>query len=154
MKTADTLKITGKVRFELKNIKTGEIKIVENSNIFTTVGKISVAESLRGLIGTGVGEVTWCALGTESTTPLVSDVTIGTEVIRKLVSVRGNANAIAVFQTYFNTSEANYDLEEAGLFGGIATTTPESGTLFAHSLMSITKTSAETLTVTWTITIG
>ena len=149
---ANTITIKGHVRLEFKNVHTGEIRIEEVDNLVTTVGKVAIIENLRGLASRGV--ITYCAVGTDATAPDVGDTVLGTELARKLVSVRSNSSNVATFQTFFTTSEANGTLAEAGLFGDLATAVADSGTLFCHTAISKTKTSGETLTITWTVTIG
>lgn len=149
----ENLKVTGHVKAEFRNVITGEVTIIENHNLVTTVGLTSMAGALRG--NTLKGYITYCAVGTDNTTPVLADTVLGTEIARKLVSVRSNTLGVASFQTFYNTSEANGSIEEAGLFGdSTATATADSGTLFCHTLFSRVKTSSETLTLTWTVTIA
>jgi len=101
-----------------------------------------------------VGYITYCALGTGSTAPVAGNTTLGTEIFRKLVSVKSVSANVATFQTFFTSSEGNGTLGEAGLFGDAATASSGTGTLFSRLLISRVKTSSDTLTLTWTITIG
>lgn len=146
-------KVKGTCTLIIRDAKTGEIKskdVIQNT--FVTVGKNSIAAKLRGADGKGV--ITYCALGTDATAPDLSDTTLGTEIERKLVSVRSSSGNVATFQTFFTTSEANGSLREAGLFGDDATDTVDTGTLFSKLAINRTKTSSDTLTLSWDITIG
>lgn len=123
-------------------------------NLITDAAKTSMASALRGVTSNSQGIITYCALGTDGTAPADADTTLGSELDRKLVSVRSSASNVATFQTYFTTSEAVGTLLEAGLFGDSATDTADTGTLFAHTAINRTKTANDTLTLYWDITIG
>lgn len=135
--------------------KYGNIKEVDFiDNLITDVGKASIADALRGTETNNQGIITYCALGTDATAPSASNTTLGSELFRKLISVRSVSDNVATFQTYFTTSEGNGSLKEAGLFGDDATATVDTGTLFSHLAIDRTKTSNDTLTLSWDITIG
>jgi len=145
----------GAVAIILADAITGRIKDVNYvKNLITTAGKTSMAAALQGATTNNQGIITYCAVGTDGTAPAAGNTDLGTELYRKLISVRSNTANAALFQTYFTTGEANGLLLEAGLFGDDATSTLGSGTLFAHVAISRTKTSNDTLTINWTVTIG
>lgn len=146
---------TGKVLITIRDAKTGKIKSEDlNNNMFVTAGKVSMASALIGTTSNDQGIITYCALGTGSTAPDLADTTLETEIVRKLVSVRSSASNVATFQTFFTTAEGNGSLREAGLFGDLATGTANSGTLFCRVAINRTKSSADTLTLSWAVTIG
>lgn len=155
MQLNDKIIPAGMVLIEIRDAKTGKLKsqdLVENT--FATAGKSAIADALRGTTGSNRGIITYCAVGTNATAPDVGDTHLGTELFRKLVSVRSVAANVATFQTYFTTAEANGTLREAGLFGDDASSTPDTGTLFSKLAINRTKSSSDTLTLTWSITIG
>ncbi len=155
MKLHDKIIPAGKVLIEIRDAKTGKLKSRDLvNNTFCTVGKNAIADALRGTETNTRGIITWCALGTNSTAPTAADIKLGTEIFRKLISVRSVAANVAQFQTFFTTAEANGSLREAGLFGDDASATTDSGTLFSKLAINRTKTSSDTLTLTWSITIG
>lgn len=134
---------------------TGKIKSVDFiKNTVVTVGKNSMAAALMGTTSNNQGIITYCALGTNVTAPELTDTTLGTEIFRKLVSVRSVAGNVATFQTFYTTAEGNGTLREAGLFGDSATSTANSGTLFSKLAINRVKSSSDTLTMSWDITIG
>lgn len=143
----------GKVFLLLQDIHTGKIEEELVKNVFLTAGKNSIAAHLMGDTSNMRGIITYCALGTGASTPAVGDTAMVTELIRKLISVPSVAENVATFQTFFQTTEANGTLTEAGLFGDNATATPGSGTMYAHTTISKVKTSSQTLTVYWSVTI-
>ncbi|MFA5768369.1 MAG: hypothetical protein WC871_02375 [Bacteroidales bacterium] len=143
----------GRVEVILRDGKTGAIKAVdEYKNMVVTAGKNSIADRLRGTDSKGV--ITYCAVGTGGTAPTEDDTELENELGRKLVSVRSVDGNDATFETFFTTSEVNGSLTEAGLFGDAASATADSGTLFCRVQISRTKTSNDTLSLVWTVTIG
>ena len=143
---------TGMIRIILRDAKTGRIKSDDLvKNMFVTAGKNSLAAAFKDPLK---GMITYCALGTGTTAPALSDVQLEAEIFRKLVSVRTSANNIFTAQTFFTTSEANGTLKEAGLFGDDATGVINSGTLFCHANINRVKSSLDTLTLAWAVTIG
>lgn len=152
MKLQNTITIKGHVKLEFRNVETGKVEVFEIDNLVTTAGKVAIIQNLRGVSSRGV--IKYCAVGTDATAPDIADTVLGTELARKLISVRSNTSNVATFQTFFNTSEGNGTLAEAGLFGDLATAVADTGTLFCHTAISKTKTSSETLTITWTVSIG
>jgi hypothetical protein len=153
MKKQDQIKIIGQCQVILKDAITGKIKYDHiYKNMVVTTGKNSIAAGLQGQASTGV--ITYCALGTGSTAPALADTKLQTEIVRKLVSARSVSANVATFTTFFTTSEGNGSLKEAGLFGDNASGTADSGSLFCHVAINRTKTSGDTLTLAWTVTVG
>lgn len=146
--------IKGKVTLDFFNVITGKHDIINVENVFVTLGKNAIASRLSGTDTTNKGVITYCAVGTGTTAPAAGDTNMETEIARKAVSVRSVSGNVATFTTYFTTEEANGTLKEAGLFGEDATSTVSTGTLFCHTAINRTKTSSDTLTLTWTVTIG
>lgn len=155
MKVNDkTNNIIGKVKLDFYNVITKKHDIIYVDNVFTTAGKNSIASRLRGVTTNNQGIITYCALGTGSTAPTASDTAMESELGRKAISVRSSSANVATFQTYFTTSEVVGTLREAGLFGDDASSTTSTGTLFCHTAINRTKSANDTLTLTWTVTIG
>lgn len=155
MEVQDGIKqVRGTVTLTLRDAKTGRIKSRDVvKNMFVTIGKTGVAGAL--IQESGKGYITYCAVGTGTTAPDLTDTQLETELFRKLISVRSRSSNVATFQTYYTTSEANGTLREAGLFGdSTASGTANSGTLYARTAINRTKTSSDTLTISWSITIG
>jgi hypothetical protein len=142
------------VKLVFENVETGEKEILELHNTECTVGKNSLASRM---VGAEKGQVTYFAVGTGASTggdaPDVSDTELNTELERKQISVRSATGNTANFRVFFNTSEANGVLTEIGLFGDDASITADSGTLFARAVIDKTKTSAETLTIDWSLDV-
>lgn len=154
MKLQEFIKLKGHLKIDLYNTVTGEHEITEVKNMVVTTAKNSIADRLKGTDTNNMGSITYCALGTGSTAPAADDTTLETEIERKLISVRSVSNNVATFETYFTTSEGNGTLWEAGLFGDDASDTVDSGTLYCRTAINRVKTSNDTLTLTWTVTVG
>lgn len=155
LQTNDIIKPRGACTLILRDALTDKIKDVDFiHNTFVTVGKNSMAAALAGYTDNNQGIITYCAVGTSVVAPALADIGLTTEIFRKLVSVRSVSGKIATFQTFFTTSEANGTLREAGLFGDLATATANSGTLFSKLAINRVKSSSDTLTMSWDITVG
>lgn len=154
----NNLKLKGELIITIRDAKTNRIKDQTHyKNLVVNAGLASIAAALRGSTASNKGIITYLALGDDNTTPESTDTTLGNETIRKLIADRYNLNSdskVAVFRAFFNTSEANDTHLEAGLFGDDATGTADSGTLFCHTAINKTKTSADTMTIEWRVTIG
>jgi len=152
------MSMMGELKVTIRDAKTGKIKSVDRyKNVFTNLGKNSIADALRGTTSNNKGIITYCAVGTDDTAPVASNVALGTEIARKLISTREIADGalnVAVFTTFFNVSEANGSLKEVGLFGDDASGVADSGTIFTHADIDRVKSSADTLTIEYSVIIG
>lgn len=149
----ETLKISGEHTFIFRDRETRAIlRRKTYKNLVVSVGKYMIAQRLAG--GSNDCNITYGAVGTDSTTPTVTDTTLGAEIERKAITSGSYADNVVTIVTFFGASEANGTLREFGLFGEDATSTPDSGTMFCRSLISETKTTSETLTVESRITIS
>lgn len=151
-----TIKILVNVKATFRDARTGRItKQIKAHNLVVNTGLNSIAARLSGVSNpTTKGSITYCALGTGTDAPAAGDTTLQTELIRKQVSVRSFAANVAQFRTFFNTSEGNDTIREIGLFGDDASASANSGTLFARLAVNKTKTSAETLTLDWQVSVA
>lgn len=154
MELKDRIIPNGKVELIFENVKTHKKDIYLIDNLVTDAGKASIADALRGSTTNNKGIITYCAVGTDATAPEPTDIILGTEIFRKLVSVRSVSGNVALFETFFTVNEANGNLKEAGLFGDDATATADSGTLFNKLAIDRVKTTSDTLTLRWSVTIG
>lgn len=152
-----TIEIKINVIGTFRDAKTGKITHqFKKHNLAVNTGLYSIAARLAGLDipANKKGTITYCALGTGTTAPAAGDTTLETEIFRKQVSVRSSTLGVARFRTFFNTSEANDTLKELGLFGDDASATADSGTLFCRLAIDRVKTSAETLTLDWEVSVA
>lgn len=145
--------ITGRVKATFTNVETGEVEIIEKDNVFCTTGKVSIARRLANT-ESGYAKVTYCAVGTGVGSPAAGDVAMFTELFRKLISIASPSSNTVTFTTFYSTTEGNGVLTELGLFGDAATALSGSGTMYAHTTITKTKTISDTLTIEWTLTIS
>ena len=142
-----------KVKFyiDLLNKKFGHRPLVVD-NIIPTVGRSVLAQRLANTT-TYTGVVNKVALGSSSTAVANTDTILGAETYRNTAASLTYSNNIAYITGFFSAAECSGTYAEAGLFID-GTGSANTGQLFSHVLASITKTSAQTLTIDWTLTIS
>jgi len=140
----EQLKMTGRLRIHLN----GEL-VRDLDNLVVTAGKGFVA--LR-MIGTGVGVMTHMGVGTGTTDPAAGDTALETQVgSRKAFTTSAAVSAAVVtYITAFAAGEGTGALTEAGIFNASS-----GGTMLARTEFSVVnKGSADTMTITWTVTVS
>lgn len=103
---------------------------IEEDNLIVTGGKELAADILMGVRD----PIRYCALGTGTADPSPSDTRLASEGARKGVTSTSRSGFTATFSTFFTAAEATLIIEEAGMFGGAATSTANSGDLFSRWL--------------------
>ncbi len=121
-------------------------------NLIPTVGRSVLAQRLANTT-TYTGIINKVALGTGSTPPANGDTRLTTEVYRNNAASLTYANNVAYITGFFTAAECNGTYNEAGLFidGAAGANT---GQLFSHVLVSVSKSAVQTLTIDWTLTIS
>ena len=141
---------------KLRDAHTGEI-LEENHNIEVDDGLKLICYMLTDESGYDTG-LTYQAIGTDSTTPTVSDTTLGTETNRKTFTERKTNFTTDIrmeFSTFFTASEADDVIGEVGIFGHDATGALDSGTLFCRALLSFDNSAATNdITITWAVIVS
>jgi hypothetical protein len=88
--------------------------------------------------------IKYLGVGDDNTAVTTSDTVLGNERIRTYFtsqSKTGTGELTTDF--YLNDSEANFEIEELGIFAGnLATSTADTGNLLSHVLWNYTKTSS------------
>jgi len=145
----DNLNTLGELRLVLRNEK-GEVKKdITVPNIITTAGKTHIASRMEDASATAMSHM---ELGTGTTTPAAGDTTLETIVSgsrQSLTSWTASTNTVTAACT-FGASVGTGALTEAGVLNASS-----GGTLLAHTTFSvINKAAADSLTVSWTITIS
>jgi len=140
---------------ELNTITTLK-KLIEVQNLLPTVGRAAIADHLTNASPSPASlRINDVALGDDGTTPANGDTTLGNEVYRNEQASQTNTDNVAYVTGFFSATETTGTYAEVGLFiNGSGTGNPDTGTLFSHALISITKTSTETLTIDYTITLS
>ncbi len=143
----DQIKVTGKLDMVLLD-KTGAVKeTVSIPNLVVTVGKNFIASRMKDATATAM---THMAVGTNNTSPAAGDTTLGTELARvTLTSTTVSTNTVA-YAASFGAGTGTGALVEAGLLNAAS-----AGTMLARTTYAvINKGASDSLTITWTITVG
>ena len=123
-----------------------------NHNTITLVGKELAAAFL---IGTSVTGLTYMAIGTDNTTPTAGDTVLGTETYRQVWDTRTRINNGITLDVLIAAANCTAHIQEGGVFGGAASGTPDSGTLFSRYLQDFDNSvSAYDLTFDYQLTVG
>jgi hypothetical protein len=143
----DTIKMTGDLKIVLKD-ENGQIKHEQEvKNLVVTVGKNFIASRMKDTTDTAM---THMAVGSGTTAAAVGDTTLGTELGRvSLTSTTVTTNNVAYVAT-FPAGTGTGAVTEAGLFNASS-----SGTMLCRTVFSvINKGAADTLGITWTVTVN
>tara|TARA_R100001480_G_scaffold78084_1_gene87883 strand:+ start:538 stop:960 length:423 start_codon:yes stop_codon:yes gene_type:complete len=137
----DDLKLTGAVSIALNN----EV-VHETKNVVVTAGKSWVADRMNDANTV----MTHMAIGTGTNTAVVGDTTLQTELDRNaLTSTTVTANAVAYVGTWA-AADGTGAITEAGIFDAAS-----SGDMLARTDFSVVnKGTADSMTITWTITVS
>ena len=141
----------------------GEYK---SKNLVTTIGKQLVARFLGGKVVSdgkpGLDGIQYVEVGIGSpVTPGIGDTQLVTPLDRTSVAASTLSGTTVTISGFFGRQQANGVITEGGLFGTglvgatwkIATSTINTGLLFNHANLSITKTDQLTMTVQTIITV-
>ena len=143
----DLSKVTGMVNVVIRD-DSGKIKqefTVPNLVVDTGLGFI--ASRMKDTTDAAMSHM---AVGTDNTAANAADTALGTELARQaLTSTTVTSNSISYIAT-FAAGSGTGSLTEAGLFNDLATGTMLCRTVFAV----INKGDADSMTVTWTVTIS
>lgn len=117
-------------------------------NITPDIGFQAITKILSGNGGSvDELEVMVHAFGDDGTDPDASDTALGNETTRKLVSSKSYSGPSAFYTVFYDLAEGNGTHAEMGLFCDADAGTPDDGTLWDHSLISITKAGTQSLTI-------
>ena len=143
----DTIKMTGDLKIVLTDAD-GQIKHEQEiKNLVVTTGKNFIASRMKD----GTADVmSHMAVGSGTTAAAVGDTTLGTELGRvALTSTTVTTNNVAYVAT-FPAGTGTGAVTEAGLFSAVS-----AGTLLCRTVFSvINKGAADTLGITWTVTVN
>lgn len=128
----------------------GKLKDEQHAhNLVVTAGKNHIADQLSS--SPGQGAMSHMAIGTGSTAAAAGDTALGTETDRNALTSRTDATNVVTYVGDWAAGDGtNAALREAGIFNAGA-----AGTMLARVVYSnIDKQAADTLKITWTVTIG
>jgi hypothetical protein len=143
----DSIKLTGELRITVTNPKGNVKHEVVVPNLVVTAGKNLIASRLKDTTDAAMSHM---AIGTGSTAAAAGNTTLGTEAGRvALTSTTVTANAVAYVAT-FGAGTGTGAITEAGLFNASS-----SGDMLCRTVFSvINKGAADTLGITWTVTVN
>lgn len=145
----DAIKMTGNLKLVLTD-EHGNIKQEEEvKNLVVTVGKNYIASRMKDATATAM---THMEVGTGTTAAAVGDTTLQTAVASSrvtLTSTTVTTNSVAYVAT-FPAGTGTGALTEAGIFNAAS-----AGTMLCRTVFSvINKGAADTLGITWTVTVN
>ena len=145
----DNVKMTGRVAVELRG-PDGELKDSRQvDNLVVTAGKNHIADQLSS--SPGGSAMSHMAVGTGTGSPAAGDTALGTEIDRNALTSRTDATNVVTYVGNWAAGDAtNSAIAEAGIFNASS-----SGTMLARATFTaINKGASDTLTITWTVTVG
>ena len=142
----DTIKVTGELKITVTK-PDGNVHETVVPNIVVTDGKEYIASRMKDATATAMSHM---AIGTGSTAAAAGDAALGNEAGRvALTSTTVTSNAVAYVAT-FAAGTGTGAITEAGIFNASS-----SGTLLCRTVFSvINKGAADTLGITWTVTVN
>jgi hypothetical protein len=148
----DAIKMTGNLKLVLTD-EHGNVKQEEEvKNLVVTVGKNFIASSMTKTTTNSPAAMTHMEVGTGTTAAAVGDTTLETAVASSrvtLTSATVTTNNVAYVAT-FPAGTGTGALTEAGIFNASS-----SGTMLCRTVFSvINKGAADTLGITWTVTVN
>ena len=143
----DSIKVTGELKLTLTR-PDGNVKHeVIIPNLVVTTGKNYIASRIKDASATAMSHM---AIGTGSTSAAAGDTALGSEAGRvALTSTTVSTNSVAYVAT-FAAGTGTGAITEAGILNASS-----SGTLLCRTVFSvINKAAADTLGITWTVTVN
>jgi chloramphenicol 3-O-phosphotransferase len=143
----DSIKVTGELRITVTNSEGNIKQEVVIPNLVVTTGKDYIASRMKDTTATAMSHM---AIGSGTTAAAVGDTTLETELGRvALTSTTVTNNAVAYVAT-FPAGTGTGAVTEAGILNASS-----SGTLLCRTVFSvINKGAADTLGITWTVTVN
>ena len=144
----DTIKMTGELKITVTNPDNNVVQEVVVPNLVVTAGKNWIAGRMYD---TSIpDEMSHMAIGTGNTAAAAGDTGLGTEAGRvALTSTTVAANSVAYVAT-FAAGIGTGAITEAGIFNASS-----GGTMLCRTVFSvINKGAADTLGITWTVTVN
>jgi len=138
----DGLKLTGKLSIAINNEVVQEIP-----NVVVTDGKGYVASRMKNATATAMSHM---AIGTGSTAAAASDSALGSESGRVSLTSTTVTNNEVEYVATFGAGTGTGAITEAGILNASS-----SGTLLCRTVFSVVnKASADSMTITWTVTVS
>lgn len=145
--TTDTLQFKGDLII-IKTKEDGVSETFEHKNLVVAAGKTNIAARMAG---NTVAVMSHMAVGTGNTAATTSDTTLSTELARVALTVGGGtpSSNTVTYSATFPAGTGTGALQEAGVFNDSSTGTMMCRTVFPV----INKQAADSITITWVISI-
>lgn len=140
----DNFKLTGKLKIELNDEVVAEVP-----NIVVNDGKDFVASRMKNTTDAAMSHM---AIGTGSTAAAASDSALGSELAGSRTTLTSTTvtNNDIVYVATFGAGTGTGAVTEAGIFNASS-----SGTMLCRTVFSVVnKGSADSMTITWTVTVS
>jgi hypothetical protein len=143
----DLIKVTGELKITVTNPEGNVKQEVVVPNLVVTTGKNLIASRLKDTTDDAMSHM---AIGTDATAAAAGDTALGSEAGRvALTSTTVTDNAVA-YVASFGAGTGTGAITEAGLLNA-----GSGGTLLCRTVFSvINKGAADTLGITWTVTVS
>jgi len=143
----DLIKVTGELKITVTNPEGNVKQEVVVPNLVVTTGKNLIASRLKDTTDDAMSHM---AIGTDSTAAAAGDTALGSEAGRvALTSTTVTTNSVA-YVASFGAGTGTGAITEAGLLNA-----GSGGTLLCRTVFSvINKGAADTLGITWTVTVS
>lgn len=157
MQQQDTIQISGSLKITKKDNSGNVLEVLEYKNLNPSVFKNAIAKIIADSSALPASTdsilLNYVALGSGTNSPSNSDTTLQTESYRNLIASISRSNSIIYITAFFQETETSGTYREAGLFAN-GTASADTGILASRVAINVTKSTSETLTIEWTITIN
>lgn len=146
------ISLKGHYKFTLKDIHTGVEQVFEYENVITAATWTMIANNFTDATPDNSMLLNKGLLGTGTSTPATTDTQLQTEVYRNNLASKSNVANLAYCTAFFNATETSGIYSEAGIVVD-GTASANTGVLVSRVAINITKTTSQTLTLEWTLTV-
>jgi hypothetical protein len=147
MQIAESLAMKGRITITRTNAEGKVTLYLEKDNLIVTTGKNFAAAAL---LAASPSPFTHIAVGSGAVAPALADTALGSEIARSAFSSSSRAANVVNMSVTMGPGVGTGALTEAGIFNAST-----AGTLFSRvTFPVVNKGAADTITVTWQITVG
>ena len=149
----DTLKLKGKYIIKIHNEDGSINRIIEKDNLIMDVGKAIILNNLMNNETTpSLSNINYVAFGTGTTQPTSSQTQLVAETYRIAFTSSAISGNTINFTIILGGSAGPLSFNEIGVFVN-ATNVANSGIMFSRQLLNISRTSGQTLTIIYQLTL-
>lgn len=143
----DSVKLTGRLTIKKFNLKQELIYQTEVENLVVTAGKNFIGSRIVSNSATPMG---YMAIGDNAAVSALSQTDLGNELARVATNTATAVDNNVTFTASFGAGVGTGSLQEAGIFND-----DETGTMLCRTTFPvITKSSGETIAISWVVSVG